>query len=101
MKPLKLKLLSAASGAILTALASNGVALAQDTQSDEVITTSSNGDDEPALEQDRIVVTGTRLERTNAQSSIPLQTFGAADLEEIGTTDLAEALVQIPGVSES
>jgi outer membrane receptor protein involved in Fe transport len=101
LNPLKSKLLSAASGAMLTALAANGVALAQDTQTDPVITTSADAETEQTLEQDKIVVTGTRIQRTNAQSSIPLQTFGAADLEEIGTTDLAEALVQIPGVSES
>lgn len=50
---------------------------------------------------DVVIVTGSRIRRTNAQSPIPLQVFGAADLDEIGTTDLAEALLQLPGVSES
>ena len=101
LKPLKFKLLGAASSIILTTLAANGIAVAQEAPDDSVITTSTGDDADQTLEQDRIVVTGTRLQRTNAQSSIPLQTFGAADLEEIGTTDLAEALVQLPGVSES
>ncbi|MEM8636836.1 MAG: TonB-dependent receptor, partial [Pseudomonadota bacterium] len=101
MKPLKFKLLGAASSIILTTMAANGIAVAQEAPDDSVITTSTGDDTDQTLEQDKIVVTGTRIQRTNAQSSIPLQTFGAADLEEIGTTDLAEALVQLPGVSES
>lgn len=98
MTPLKTKLLSATGATILTAFAFSSLAHAQD---DPVILTDSAQSSEEVLEQDKIVVTGTRLVRTNAQSSIPLQTFGAADLEEIGTTDLAEALIQLPGVSES
>lgn len=98
MTPLKTKLLSATGATILTAFAFSSLAHAQD---EPVILTDSAQSSEEVLEQDKIVVTGTRLVRTNAQSSIPLQTFGAADLEEIGTTDLAEALIQLPGVSES
>lgn len=99
MTPLKTKLLSATSASILTAFALSGLALAQ--EEPVIQTDASQESSEEVLEQNKIVVTGTRLVRTNAQSSIPLQTFGAADLEEIGTTDLAEALIQIPGVSES
>ena len=50
---------------------------------------------------DIVIVTGSRIRRENATSAVPLQVFGAADLEEIGTTDLAEALLQLPGISES
>ncbi len=49
---------------------------------------------------DEIVVTGSRIQRSNAESAIPLQVFDVQDLEEAGTTDLAEAILQIPGVSE-
>ena len=98
MVPFKSKLLTASALAALTAVAQLGAAQAQE---EPVITTDSANETEAALEQDKIVVTGTRIQRTNAQSSIPLQTFGAADLEELGTTDLAEALIQLPGVSES
>ena len=98
MTPFKTKLLSATGATILSAFAFSSLAHAQD---EPVIQTNSSQASEQVLEQDKIIVTGTRLVRTNAQSSIPLQTFGAADLEEIGTTDLAEALIQLPGVSES
>ena len=57
----------------------------------------------PAVEQveDVVVVTGSRIRRGVAESAVPLQVFGAEDLDEIGTTDLGEALLQLPGVSES
>ncbi len=50
---------------------------------------------------DIVVVTGSRIRRENASSAVPLQVFDSEDLEEIGTVDLAEALLQLPGVSES
>lgn len=98
MAPLKSKLLAASALAAVSVLSQLSAAQAQD---EPVITTNSSDTTDEVLEQDKIVVTGTRIQRTNAQSAIPLQTFGAADLEEIGTTDLAEALIQLPGVSES
>ena len=57
--------------------------------------------DDPTVAEERevIVVTGSRIRRTNAASAVPLQVFQIEDLEEIGTTDLAEALIQLPGVS--
>ncbi len=61
--------------------------------------TSDDEDSADSLEE--IVVTGSRIRRTNLTSSIPLQVFGLDELEEIGTTDLAEALTQLPGVEEA
>ena len=52
--------------------------------------------------EDVITVTGSRIQRaSNAESAVPLQVFSAEDLQESGTTDLAEALVELPGVSPS
>lgn len=48
-----------------------------------------------------IVVTGSRIERTIEDSAVPIQVLGAVDLEESGTNDLAEAVLELPGVSES
>lgn len=97
MTPFKFKLLSATSASILASLAVSGLAHAQD----ELIRTASSDAGSDTLRQSKVVVTGSRIQRTNAESAVPLQTFGAADLEEIGTTDLAEALVQLPGVSDA
>jgi len=57
--------------------------------------------DDEADSLEEIVVTGSRIRRSNLNSSIPLQMFGLDELEEIGTTDLAEALTQLPGVEEA
>ena len=57
------------------------------------------GRDTEAEETEVIVVTGSRIRRTNAQSPVPLQVFRTRDLDEAGTTDLAEAMYQLPGVS--
>ena len=56
---------------------------------------------EPSTRLEEIVVTGSRIRRTNAESAVPLQVFDPLEIEEIGTTDLAEALNELPGVSES
>ena len=48
---------------------------------------------------DEIVVTGSRIARTNAQSAVPLQVLGGVDFEESGTNDISEALTEIPGIS--
>lgn len=72
-------------------------ALAQEVETipDSAVAEAANQSD------DVVVVTGTRIRRTNEQSPIPLQVFGAEDLAEIGTDDLAEAILQLPGVSSS
>ncbi len=77
-----------------------GAAFFTPVQAQEVETTP----DQPTTQEqsdDIVVVTGSRIRRENATSAVPLQIFGTEDLEEIGTTDLAEALLQLPGVSES
>ena len=51
--------------------------------------------------EETIVVTGTRIERTVEESAVPIQILGGQDIEESGVTDLAEAVLQLPGVSES
>ncbi|WP_440959559.1 TonB-dependent receptor plug domain-containing protein [Oceanicaulis sp. LC35] len=52
--------------------------------------------------EDVITVTGSRIQRaSNAESAVPLQILSADDLQETGTTDLAEALIELPGVSAS
>lgn len=79
-------------GASICALAiSTGTAQAQDVQPAE--TTQANTDE-------LIVVTGSRIERRAEESSIPLQVFGAEDIEETGKTDLAEIITQLPGVGD-
>ncbi|WFL76300.1 TonB-dependent receptor [Altererythrobacter arenosus] len=51
--------------------------------------------------QNQIVVTGSRIERTIEESAVPIQVLGAQDIEESGSTDLAEAVLELPGISES
>lgn len=95
MLKLKEKLLGCAG---LTALA----AVAVPAHAQEVVTIPETAVNEAAAQSDDVVVvTGSRIRRSNAQSPIPLQVLGAQDLDEIGTTDLAEAIQQLPGVSES
>lgn len=47
-----------------------------------------------------IVVTGSRIERGPEESAVPLQVFGTEDFDDIGSTDLAEAITQLPGVGD-
>ena len=94
---LKTKLLSYTGVAALAAFGPATLAMAQNVE------TIPPADTDAAAEEGRdvVVVTGSRIRRSNAASPVPLQVFGAPDLEEIGSTDLAEALLQLPGVSES
>ncbi len=82
--------------ALALALCIGGQASAQEAQV---------ADDQPTLAtdttQDTIVVTGSRIERTIEESAVPIQVLGAQDIEESGSTDLAEAILQLPGVSEA
>ncbi len=48
-----------------------------------------------------IVVTGSRIRRSNESAAIPVQILGAADVAEAGTVDTAEILRELPGVDES
>ncbi len=93
-KVIKQRILAGAAAAAL--IAGAGSAHAQDVQ-----TIPDGNAAESEASDDVVIVTGSRIRRTNASSAVPLQVFGAEDLDEIGTTDLAEALLQLPGVSES
>lgn len=48
-----------------------------------------------------IVITGSRIERSIEDSAVPLQLLTGEDLRESGTADLAEAVIELPGVSAS
>ncbi|HEX8900199.1 TonB-dependent receptor [Vitreimonas sp.] len=48
-----------------------------------------------------LVVTGTRIPRSNLNTAIPTQVLGADDIQASGETDLGEILTQIPGVDFS
>ena len=57
-----------------------------------------------AIEQaseDRIVVTGSRIRRSDFDAPTPVTSFGTADIEAAGTTELSEILLEIPGVSSA
>ncbi len=69
-------------------------AMAQDQDNSQTANTAEE-------EIEEVVITGSRIRRTNASSPIPLQVFNVADLQEGGSTDLAEIINQLPGVSES
>lgn len=50
--------------------------------------------------EDVIVVTGSRIKRDTIESTVPLSQLSFEQFDELGTTDLAEALTEIPGVAE-
>lgn len=54
-----------------------------------------------ASSQDTIVVTGSRIHRSNATTAIPTQIFTTDDINEAGTVDVGELLTEIPGVDPS
>lgn len=78
--------------------------LGQEAQKEEPVSVRSgeaeSGVDTLAVAGDTIVVTGSRIQRTISESAVPIQVLGAQDIDESGTTDLAEAVLQIPGISE-
>lgn len=49
---------------------------------------------------DEIIVTGSRIRRDAVESTVPLVVIDFDQFDEIGTTDLAEALTELPGVEE-
>ncbi|WP_158025529.1 TonB-dependent siderophore receptor [Maricaulis sp. W15] len=51
-----------------------------------------------ANQDDTIVVTGSRIRRTNATTAIPTQIFTTNDIVESGTVDVGELLAAMPGV---
>lgn len=54
-----------------------------------------------ATVRDQIVITGSRIRRSNLNSAVPVQIFGREDIEEIGSVDVGEILADIPGVAFS
>ena len=54
-------------------------------------------DDETAI--DTIVVTGTRIEQTAAETGSTVRVIDAADIEALGFTDAVDALAGAPGVT--
>jgi len=54
-----------------------------------------------ALTDDQIIVTGSRIRRSNLNTAIPVQSLDIGDIQSSGTVDLAEILVEIPGVDFS
>ncbi len=85
---------------LLVAFATFAVPAAAQESDSALATEDTEDESEDRTFLDEIVTTGTRIERSNADSAVPLQVFGSDDLLEIGTTDLAEAILQLPGVSE-
>lgn len=61
------------------------------------------GEDEtgPAEPVDRITVTGSRLNRVQAESNSPVNVITRADVERIGFSDVGEVLRQLPAVTGS
>lgn len=93
MTSLQKKLLSFTCLAGLTVPLAAAQALAQEQQVE--ITP-----DEQASE-DRIIVTGSRIRRSDFDAPTPVTSFGTADIEAAGTTELSEILLEIPGVTSA
>ncbi len=102
MSSARARLLSFTCLASATALIGGNAALAQDaSQAGENQPQDEAGAGNTASSEPVIVVTGSRIERAIEDSAVPLQLLSAEDLGETGTVDLAEALVELPGVSSS
>lgn len=61
-------------------------------------TLSPTPEDGAAQQAGEIVVTGSRIRRSNATAAIPLHVMTNEDIQESGSVDLAEIVTQIPGV---
>jgi outer membrane receptor protein involved in Fe transport len=68
----------------------------QQPPADDVVETEDAAE-EAADEEDVIVVTGSRLRRTGITSTLPLVTVDAQYLEDRQTTNVLEALAELPG----
>jgi iron complex outermembrane recepter protein len=79
-------------GAAACALLASGAVFAQDATAE----TSAQ-----ATDGDLIVVTGSRIHRSNATTAIPTQIFTTEDILSSGTVDVGELLVELPGVDSS
>ncbi|MBL4870610.1 MAG: TonB-dependent receptor [Robiginitomaculum sp.] len=54
-----------------------------------------------SVTKDEIVVTGSRIRRSNINTAIPVQGLDIGEIESSGTVDVGELLTQIPGVEYS
>ncbi|MBV7255866.1 TonB-dependent receptor [Pacificimonas sp. WHA3] len=54
-----------------------------------------------AQDEQTIVVTGSRIRRSNANSAIPVQILVKEDIQSTGSVDVAEIVTEIPGVDYS
>lgn len=61
-------------------------------------TNLNNAPPNAALTTDEIVVTGSRIRRSNVTAAIPVQILDIQEIQEIGSTDIGEILTEIPGV---
>ncbi len=82
-------------GALAAAMVS-APAMAQD--AGEPTQTLPDSSAQDSNQDAEIVVTGSRIRRSNATSAIPLQVIGRQSIDESGTVDLAEIVTEIPGV---
>lgn len=57
----------------------------------------ANNEDEESI--DEIIVTGSRIRRSDFESPAPVVSLGVDEIEAAGTTELSEVLLQIPGVA--
>lgn len=60
---------------------------------------TNTNDADAALELEEVVVTGSRIRRSNANTAIPVQGLDAFEIESSGSMDLAEIVTEIPGVN--
>ncbi len=88
IKPLTVMCIAALAGMSI------GNALAQ-----EQPATNNEGQENANL--DNLVVTGSRIKRSNATTAIPVQILNQEDIAEIGSVDVGEILTEIPGVDYS
>jgi outer membrane receptor for ferrienterochelin and colicin len=51
-------------------------------------------DDDGLIEE--VIVTGSRIRRTNAESSVPMTVLGRQEIDGVGTTNIGEFLEKLP-----
>lgn len=89
---------SAATGALVAGLTFASASAQQETA--ETNTQSAPQQASAGSQQeDRILVTGSRIARTPENSPIPAQILGREAIDEIGSVDLGEIIEEIPGAA--
>jgi iron complex outermembrane receptor protein len=84
---------SAVRAAVRTALALAVVAAGL-----PAVTAQAAASEEGITELDEVVVTGTAIRRIEGESSLPVQVFSAADIEEIGVTSVTDLVQRLPSL---